>query len=73
MNLAVPTPAPSPAAPVVLAGSPLHHILGTTSPETGQQLRNLFTLLQVSISYPLGVCFIEMLDLPLTSHNILFL
>ncbi|KAF9129535.1 hypothetical protein BGW39_004049 [Mortierella sp. 14UC] len=49
---ATPTPTPAPAAPVVLAGSPLAHILGTTSPETGQQLRNLFTLLQTNVVTP---------------------
>ncbi|KAF9150849.1 hypothetical protein BG015_007326 [Linnemannia schmuckeri] len=49
---AAPTPTSAPAAPVVLAGSPLHHILGTTSPETGQQLRNLFTLLQTNVVTP---------------------
>ncbi|KAF9918378.1 hypothetical protein FBU30_000229 [Linnemannia zychae] len=49
---ATPTPASTPATPVVLAGSPLHHILGTTSPETGQQLRHLFTLLQTNVVTP---------------------
>ncbi|KAG0200766.1 hypothetical protein BGX33_010807 [Mortierella sp. NVP41] len=49
------TPAAPPSvtpAPVVLAGSPLHHILGTTSPEIGNQLRHLFTLLQTNVVTP---------------------
>ncbi|KAG0265341.1 hypothetical protein BGZ95_003354 [Linnemannia exigua] len=46
------TPTPVPAAPVVLAGSPLAHILSNTSLETGQQLRNLFTLLQTNVVTP---------------------
>ncbi|KAF9291338.1 hypothetical protein BGZ68_004426, partial [Mortierella alpina] len=47
------TPATAaPSIPIAQAGSPLHHILTLTTPAVGQQLSNLFNLLQTNAVTP---------------------